>query len=112
VLLRDGGDCRARFTVAEHGDRAAAAAARDLRAVEPCASARLAHQPDKLVRARRTEAAGRVALVRLIHQLAQRCRLFATLPMLQYLRERFDAGMLADRMPCRPPDGIRVGRTD
>src|SRR5919205_70807 len=64
-------DRGARALAAEDGDGAAAAAARDLRAVEARLRPRLAHEPDQLVRARRAEAAGRVALVRLVHQLAQ-----------------------------------------
>src|SRR3954452_1025652 len=55
----------------EDGDRAAAAAAGDLRAIQSAGRAGLAHQSHQQVGSFRAEPAGRIAGVRLVHQLAE-----------------------------------------
>src|SRR5215207_2018464 len=97
---------RARALAPEDGDGAAAAAARDLRAVEARLSPGLADEPDQFIRPRRAEAAGRVALVRLVHQPAQLARALGGVRAFEYLREARDARVLFDRVLRRLPDVV------
>src|SRR5215207_4611801 len=77
VTVCDLFDGRARAARAQHGDGAAAAAARDLRAVQPPRSPGLADEFDETIRALHAQAARRVARVRLVHQLAEQPQAFA-----------------------------------
>src|SRR5262247_969321 len=70
ILLGKARYNRARVATAQNGDRAAASAARDLRAINSLLRPSRAREFDDSIGGRRTQTAGRITRVRLIHQFA------------------------------------------
>src|SRR5215813_11242226 len=110
---------RACVATAKNGDRAAASASRDLRAIYSLLRPGCAREFDDSIGGRRTQTAGRIARVRLIHQLARQSHPLLIELSLKELREESHAVMLVNRVRRRDAYGVapfggdardRVGR--
>src|SRR5262249_40389574 len=97
---------RARVATAENGDRAAASAARDLRAVNSLFRPRRAPEFGDSIGGRRTQTAGRITRVRLIHQLASQSHSLLIDLSSKQLREKSHAVMLVNRVRRRDAHGV------
>src|SRR5262249_10841445 len=92
--------------MAENGDRTTASAACDLRSVKSLPRPGFTRKLDDSIGGGRTQSAGRVTRVRLIHQLARQFHSLLIDLSMKQIRKKKHAVMLINRMRRRDAHGI------